>query len=152
MHLVIELIPASIVYLYAIALIYYTILIFSAAPFGVTMITATANDTSIFLSWMAVDFLSRNGPNLVYNVTLSIDGDTSSRLIAAIVTEDTTAATIGGLKGFTTYRYVVTTQNIAGAGPSSTGNVTTLEGRESLLVLTDNAFSVQLLFQAQLLR
>ena len=98
----------------------------SAPP--TNLINVSTEAFSVSIQWDSIDFLNQNGPNFVYNVSYSVEGDSGEESFTTVLPN----ATISGLKGSITYEIRVRGQNAIGLGPQSVVlTTTTLEACES---------------------
>ena len=96
----------------------------SAPPTNLTNVSTEAFSVSI--QWDSIDFLNQNGPNFVYNMSYSVEGDDQ----VLYLTTPNTNATISDLTPFTTYNITVSTVNDVGMGPSASLTIQTLQSSE----------------------
>ena len=96
----------------------------SAPP--TNLINVSTEAFSVSIQWDIIDFLNQNGPNFVYNVSYSVEGNDQ----VLYFTTPSTNATISNLTAFTTYDITVSGVNDVGMGPSDALTIQTLQSSE----------------------
>ena len=94
---------------------------------NITTTDITYNSVSLY--WEMIPYLTRNGPNIRYIITLQVQGSSDS---PRIITREPNTAFIGGLTSLTTYDIFITASNSEGNAMvmSQTVQFTTLATRE----------------------